>query len=66
MGAQRQYSGTAGKVENCQTGVFPVYGSGRGNAFLDRELHLPQVWAEDRERRREAGVPEDAVFHARG
>lgn len=66
VGVQRQYSGTAGKVENCQIGVFLAYGSRRGNAFLDRELYLPQVWAEDWERRREAGVPEDAVFHTKG
>ena len=53
-------------MENCQIGVFLAYGSRRGNAFLDRELYLPQVWAEDWERRREAGVPEDAVFHTKG
>ena len=57
VGVKRQYSGTAGKVENCQIGVFLAYGSRRGAAFLDRE-HLPQEWAEDVERRREAGVPD--------
>ena len=41
-GVKRQYSGTAGKVENCQIGVFLAYGSRRGAAFLDRELYLPQ------------------------
>ena len=66
VGVQRQYSGTAGKVENCQIGVFLAYGSRRGRAFLDRELYLPQVWAEDGERRHEAGVPEGTVFRTKG
>ena len=65
VGVKRQYSGTAGKVENCQIGVFLAYGSRRGAAFLDRELYLPQEWAEDVERRREAGVPEGVVFHTK-
>ena len=42
VGVKRQYSGTAGKVENCQIGVFLAYGSRHGAAFLDRELYLPQ------------------------
>ena len=66
VGVPRQYSGTAGKIENCQIGVFPAYGSRRGRTFLDRELYLPQVWAEDWERRREAGVPEGVSFHTKG
>ena len=66
VGVQRQYSGTAGKVENCQIGVFLAYGSKSGRTFLDRELYLPQVWAEDGERRREAGVPEEVVFRTKG
>ncbi len=66
VGVQRQYSGTAGKVENCQIGVFLAYGSKGGRTFLDRELYLPQVWAEDGERRREAGVPEEVVFRTKG
>ena len=49
---QRQYSGTAGRIENCQIGVFLAYASARGRTLLDRELYLPQVWAEDWERRR--------------
>ena len=65
-GVQRQYSGTAGKVENCQIGVFLAYGSKGGRTFLDRELYLPQVWAEDGERRWEAGVPAEAVFRTKG
>ena len=46
-GVQRQYSGTAGRIENCQIGVFLAYGSKGGRTFLDRELYLPQEWAED-------------------
>jgi SRSO17 transposase len=62
VGVQRQYSGTAGRIENCQIGVFVAYASGRGHAFVDRALYLPQGWARDRERRREAGVPEAVAF----
>ena len=64
-GVQRQYSGTAGRIENCQIGVFLAYASAKGRTLLDRELYLPQVWTEDRERRREAGVPEDAGFQTK-
>lgn len=62
VGVQRQYSGTAGKIENCQIGVFLAYASSKGRAFLDRELYLPREWAEDGARRREAGVSEDMAF----
>ena len=62
VGVQRQYSGTAGRRENCQIGVFLAYASARGRTFLDRELYLPQEWAADAERRREAGVPEEVEF----
>jgi SRSO17 transposase len=62
VGVQRQYSGTAGRIENCQIGVFLGYASATGRAFLDRELYLPQEWARDRERRREAGVPPAITF----
>ena len=62
---QRQYSGTAGRIENCQIGVFLAYAGGRGRTLLDWELYLPQVLAEDWERRREAGVPEDVVFQTK-
>src|SRR3954454_22161419 len=58
VGVQRQYSGTAGRVENCQIGVFLAYATPQGRTFLDRELYLPREWVEDEERRREAGVPE--------
>jgi SRSO17 transposase len=62
VGVQRQYSGTAGKIENCQIGVFLNYVAPKGKAFIDRELYLPQGWARDQERRREAGVPENIKF----
>ncbi len=65
VGVQRQYSGTAGRIENCQVGVFLTYAGAKGRTLLDRDLHLPQVWAQDRERREEAGVPEDAVFRTK-
>ena len=64
-GVQRQYSGTAGRIENCQIGVFLAYAGARGRTLLDRELYLPQVWAEDWERRREAGVPEEVSFRTK-
>jgi SRSO17 transposase len=51
-GVQRQYSGTAGRTENCQVGVFLAYASRHGHALIDRELYLPQSWAGDRDRRR--------------
>lgn len=57
-GVQRQYSGTAGRIENCQVGVFLVYASPKGHAFLDRELYRPTEWIADQPRRREAGIPE--------
>jgi SRSO17 transposase len=62
VGVQRQYSGTAGRIENCQIGVFLGYASSQGRAFLDRELYLPQAWAQDPERRGEAGVPPAVTF----
>ncbi len=57
-GVKRQYSGTAGRVENCQMGVFLAYASDLGQAFIDRELYLPEEWAKDEERRERAGVPD--------
>jgi SRSO17 transposase len=62
VGVQRQYSGTAGRIENCQIGVFLAYASSKGRTFIDRELYLPKQWADDAERRKEAGVPEDVKF----
>src|ERR687894_2604134 len=51
VGVQRQYSGTAGRIENCQVGVFLAYAGPKGRAFLDRALYLPKGWAEDPARR---------------
>jgi SRSO17 transposase len=62
VGVQRQYSGTAGRIENCQVGVFVGYASHQGRAFLDRELYLPQEWVQDPARRGEAGVPPAVRF----
>jgi SRSO17 transposase len=61
-GVQRQYSGTAGRVENCQLGVFLAYAAPKGRALVDRELYLPKSWTDDRDRCREAGVPDDVQF----
>ena len=65
VGVNRQYSGTAGRIENCQIGVFLAYASPQGRAFLDRELYLPQEWAEDAARRQEAGVPPEVSFQTK-
>ena len=59
VGVKRQYTGTAGKTENCQVGVFLAYASCRAQAFIDRELYLPEEWASDAQRRERAGVPEE-------
>jgi SRSO17 transposase len=62
VGVKRQYSGTAGRIENCQIGVFLTYAAPQGHVLLDRELYLPREWVEDVERRQEAGVPQEARF----
>jgi SRSO17 transposase len=62
VGVARQYSGTAGRIENCQVGVFLSYASRWGQALIDRRLYLPQAWAEDRARRAKTAVPEDTTF----
>jgi SRSO17 transposase len=62
VGVQRQYSGTAGRVENSQVAVYLAYASRGGHALLDRELYLPRSWAEDPDRRIAAGVPEGIAF----
>ena len=62
VGVQRQYSGTAGRIENCQVGVFLAYASHNGGALIDRALYLPQEWADDQQRRQEASVPESVNF----
>jgi SRSO17 transposase len=61
-GVQRQYSGTAGKRENCQVGVFVTYSTSQGHVLVDRALYLPQSWTSDPPRGREAGIPEGTVF----
>ncbi len=64
-GVKRQYTGTAGRVENCQIGVFLTYASGKGHAPIDRRLYIPQDWFEDPHRCRKAGVPETARFQTK-
>jgi SRSO17 transposase len=65
-GVQRQYSGTAGRTENCQIGVFAAYASTKGRALVDRELYLPKSWTGDRERCRAAKIPDERDFHTKG
>ena len=65
-GVARQYSGTAGRRENSQIGVFLLYASSRGAAFLDRALYLPEEWTTDRVRCREAGIADDVGFATKG
>ena len=65
VGVKRQYSGTLGRVDNCQIGVFANYCSSKGHTFIDRRLFLPEEWAADRERREEAGVPDAVVFRTK-
>jgi hypothetical protein len=62
VGVQRQYTGTAGRIENAQVAVYLVYAGERGHAFIDRELYLPTSWTSDPERCAAAGVPEDIDF----
>jgi SRSO17 transposase len=62
VGVQRQYTGTAGRVENSQVGVFLAYAGRHGLALIDRALYLPEAWAADRARREEARVPEATAF----
>jgi SRSO17 transposase len=61
-GVQRQYTGTAGRVENCQVGVFLSYASAGGHALIDRELYLPRSWTADPARCRSAGIPDGTAF----
>jgi SRSO17 transposase len=61
-GVSRQYTGSAGKITNCQIGVFASYVSRHGHAFIDRELYLPKEWTDDSERLKSAHVPEDVAF----
>jgi SRSO17 transposase len=61
-GVARQYSGTAGQVENCQIGVFLAYASRKGHALIDRALYLPEAWCADAARREEVAIPDETVF----
>jgi SRSO17 transposase len=62
VGVQRQYTGTAGRIENAQVGVFLTYTTNAGHTLIDRELYLPQSWTEDPDRCAAAGVSEDTTF----
>jgi SRSO17 transposase len=62
VGVQRQYTGTAGRIENAQVAVYLTYASDRGHALIDRALYLPESWAGDAERRGQAGVPDEVAF----
>jgi SRSO17 transposase len=62
VGVQRQYSGTAGRIENCQVGVFLALSTSKGHALIDRTLYLPESWCQDRTRCDEAGVPDEIEF----
>jgi hypothetical protein len=62
VGVARQYSGTAGRIENCQIGVFLGYASTQGQALIDRDLYLPKAWTADRRRCAAAAVPADVAF----
>ncbi|MFD4588952.1 IS701 family transposase [Streptomyces sp. NPDC058434] len=61
-GVQRQYSGTAGRTENCQVGVFLAYATARGRTLIDRRLYLPTSWTDDRDRCRKAGIDDSTGF----
>jgi SRSO17 transposase len=65
VGVQRQYSGTAGRIENSQLAVFATYATDRGRGLIDRRLYLPKCWCDDAERRDEAGVPADVTFQTK-
>lgn len=65
VGVQRQYSGTAGRIDNCQLGVRLAYAGPRGRAFLDRELYLPEEWTSNRDLREAVGIPGDVGFQTK-
>ena len=65
VGVKRQYSGTAGKIENSQVGTFLSYATSRGQVLLDRRLYLPEEWCHDPERRARAKVPAEVVFQTK-
>ena len=62
MGVQRQYSGTAERIENSQVGVFLSYASRRGRALIDRRVYLPKSWAGNQQRCAAAAVPARVAF----
>lgn len=62
VGVQRQYSGTAGRIENSQIGVFLCYAGAGGSAFIDRELYIPRQWTDDRSRCEAAGIAQEVEF----
>jgi SRSO17 transposase len=64
-GVQRQYSGTAGRTENCQIGVFLAYAAPSGRTLIDRRLYLPTSWTDDRERCRRAGIGDEVAFETK-
>ena len=61
-GVARQYTGTTGKIDNCQIGVFLAYATPTGRALIDRELYLPKAWTDDRDRARAAGIGDEVGF----
>src|SRR3990172_5467172 len=65
VGVQRQYSGTAGKIEHCQIGVFLTYSAPTGHVFFYPRLYLPKGWCQDTTRRTTAQVPADVVFQTK-
>jgi len=65
VGVERQYSGTVGKIENCQVGVFLTYRTAKGHTFLDSRLYLPETWCNDSQRRKRAGIPQDVTFQTK-
>ncbi|UUU23781.1 IS701 family transposase [Streptomyces sp. DSM 40750] len=64
-GVQRQYTGTSGKIDNCQLGVFLAYVSAKGRALIDRELYLPTSWIEDPARRADARIGDEVAFRTK-
>jgi SRSO17 transposase len=65
VGVKRQYSGTAGRIENCQIGVFLGYAGAKGRAAIDRALYLPREWCDDPDRRTAAGIPASVAFRTK-
>jgi SRSO17 transposase len=65
VGVQRQYTGTAGRIENAQVGVFLAYASRHGHTLIDRRVYLPESWTSDRQRCAQAGVPHEVQFATR-